>query len=115
MTKEEYKLILRLIVEGQNSILIKRAYGIKTPEEYNIDKYIMVYNKIIEQGQEQKVSDEEIERALNNKDMEELEDKMEKETIKKNEITNQRFIDLTQGEYGKIVLKESIKLYMCDI
>ena len=103
MTKEDYKLLIRLIVEGQNSILIKKAYGIKTPEQYNIDKYIMLYDKIIMQGQGQKISEEEIEMAINNEDMEELESKMEKETIRTKEITNQRFIDLTQGEYGKII------------
>ena len=104
LTKEEYILLIRLIVEGQNEIIIKKAYGMKEPNEYTIDNYMNLWKKIITFGEEQKL----ISKALNNDDFEKLEEKVRSTKLEKGTFSILLINELMQNQFGKFMIENIV-------
>ena len=108
LTKEEYILLIRLIVEGQNEIIIKKAYGMKAPNEYTIDNYMNLWKKIKTFGEEQKLNEEEISKALNNDDFEKLEEKVRSTKLEKGTFSILLINELMQNQFGKFMIENIV-------
>lgn len=96
ITKEDYKLLNRIIKEGFNEIILKKAYNVKIPKEYSIDNYINLMYKISKQSEQQKVLEQE--EIFDITSLDELALKIENEKITREKILETSIKELAENE-----------------
>lgn len=96
ITKEDYKILNRIIKEGYNEIIIKKAYNVKIPKEYSIDNYINLMYKISNQAEKQKVLEQE--EIFDIISLDELALKIENEKMTREKILETSIKELAENE-----------------
>lgn len=97
ITKDDYKLLIMLYSESLNSIILKKAYNLPIPDEYNYNKYLELQYKLYSQGEEQKlITDDTI---MPDSKLENLADKIENEKISKKQVGSILINEISQNSY----------------
>lgn len=97
ITKDDYKLLIMLYAESLNSILLKKAYNLPIPNEYDYNKYLELQNKLYSQGEEQKLITDDTQ--IPNSKLEDLADKIENEKISKKQIGTILMNEISQNSF----------------
>ncbi len=93
ITKEEYKLLLTMLQESLGIIALNKTYEIDIPEYYNTSLYFTLFDKLIGFGEEQNVTEEELNVIFKKQTFIKLAEKIQNKSVKKEEIIK-NFLDI---------------------
>ena len=104
ITKEDYKLLISMYAESLNSIVLKKTFGVKVPDEYNYNSFINLQMKLYSQGEDQKLISENT--TLPDQNLEELSNKIENEKISKKEIYSTLMKEFAKNDFVFELMKK---------